>query len=547
MYPLVVTVLGTVLAFGVCVRWSLPPTWPQRVRPVAGVAIGPLVATELLWFRDGSLVGFLLLGLLTVAVLETYARAHTVADRLDRAVEAVANGIGRVVTLAATTVVWALFILPVSVVSRLFRYSPIDGGWTDPVSAWVEVDPDRLRSPDGSPARPSRMGVLELRPTKGVRRRGHLRLAVPLLAVAVLAVVKLPVQLDMPSFGSDGAATGTVVRQDTFTKEFEDDAAFQDAPWAKNLRLSLTDAWNNLEFNAALGGWQIKDVTSDYINVEDGERVTVAPDPALGDPVVVWFLGGSAAFGAGQRDEHTIPSELVRRAGADGIPLEIHNLAVPATVNWQTAMLLIARLQWEDPPDLVVVYDGANDLALQDILAGQGKGRSDEPAPLIDGELDTILRERANAREGSSADVPSIAPTTPDEPLDPASSGALVSSRYLKGVEVIRQYCTARSVPVSVFWQPEIRTKQPLSEADRTTLADVNVDDATVARWQPFSAAARAGLPAAGVTDLTGVFDQVTEPIYWDTVHTNETGARLVADAIYDGLAPMLQRLAGGD
>ena len=547
VYAFAVVSVGTLLAYGTLIRWSLPVHWPQREPATAGVALGPLLLSMLLWYRTPSVITFFLLGLFTVALLELYARAHSTAHLIDSGVASAARSVGRGVTAVLASLIMFLVIIPLNLISRLFGYSPLDGGWVSGSSAWVPVESRRLRTAQGSPAQAHSMAIREPRPTKKVRRRGHLRLLVPSLALVILALLMGvgPIRFTHSDSATD-LATGDA-RPSTFTRAFEEDPAFKNAPWAQNLRVSLLDAWNNLEFNAAVGGWSLKDVASKYINVRNGERRTTQADPALGTPIVVWFFGGSAAFGAGQRDQHTIPSELVKLAKGQGVPLEIHNFAVPATVNWQSAMLLIAQLKRDPKPDLVVIYDGANDLVLQGVLAAQGKGASDQPASLIDGELDAVLSKRAMAHAAGSSSAQTLLPPSetrkPDKELTPAASGELVLSRYSKGVEVIRTFCEVASVPVLIFWQPDLRAKQPQTGADADTLAAVHENEATVKKWTQTSDAARAGLGALGVTDLSGVFDGQTEPIYWDTVHTNELGSRIVAQRMLKELQPTLQTL----
>ncbi len=549
VFPFVVVGLGTVLAYGVLVRWSLPLQWPQRTPAIAGLALGPLIVSMLLWYRSPSLVSFILLGLLTVALLELYARAHNTAQGIDSGIARAARSLGQGVTAVLATLIMVLLIVPLNLVSRLFKYSPLDGGWASRSSAWVPVASEGVRSESGEPAQARSMAMREPRPTKKVRRRGHLRLLVPTFALVVVGLLMGvgPVKLSLSDSAQEVATQQD--RPSTFTRPFEEDPAFKDAPWAQNLRVNLLDAWNNLEFNAAVGGWRIKDVSSQYINVRNGERRTTAADPTLGTPIVIWFFGGSAAFGAGQRDEHTIPSELVKLAQEQGVPLEIHNFAVPATVNWQSAMLLIAQLQGGEKPDLVVIYDGANDVSLQGVLAAQGKGASPQPASLIDGELDAVLSKRATANAAQDSEtkqtlLPPSKARTPDKELTPAASGQMVLQRYGSGIEVIRKFSELSSVPVLIFWQPDIRTKQPQSAADADTLAAVKVDQDSVRAWTETSDAVRAGLGALGVTDLSGVFDGQTEPIYWDTVHTNELGSRVVAEKMLQELQPTLQDIS---
>lgn len=68
--------------------------------------------------------------------------------------------------------------------------------------------------------------------------------------------------------------------------------------------------------------------------MHDGIRPSLEVDePEL----VVWFFGGSTMFGFGQRDEHTIPSEIVRSPAADGHRIEAVNVGTPTWAIWQEA------------------------------------------------------------------------------------------------------------------------------------------------------------------------------------------------------------------
>jgi hypothetical protein len=113
-------------------------------------------------------------------------------------------------------------------------------------------------------------------------------------------------------------------------------------------------------------------------------------------------------------------------------------------------------------------------------------------------------------------------------------------TRYGNGVALIRRAAVEAEVPVVFFWQPDLRAKAPLSEVDRSTLADVGIDESTIPGWRALSDRVRTALPGLGVEDLTTVYDGREDALYWDTVHTNETGSLLVAEAMYPRLLPQL-------
>ncbi len=84
------------------------------------------------------------------------------------------------------------------------------------------------------------------------------------------------------------------------------------------------------------------DWRSRYVNVVDGHRVTYEVDEP---DQTVWLFGGSTAYGLGQRDEHTIASNLVRQAEADGHRIEVVNFGVSGYVNVQEAHVFEDRLR----------------------------------------------------------------------------------------------------------------------------------------------------------------------------------------------------------
>ena len=374
-YPLGVVAVATVLAHGALIRWRWSARWPQRAALRAGAALGPLVAALVVWAREGSPVGFGLLALLTALVLSFTLVAPPSPQPSISGVSQVGRGISSAITVSVAAAVLLLVVVPLNLLSRLVGFSPLDPGGA-PRSLGLGGGRSETSPTPRRPPRPSdRMAALEPSPSPAVRRRS--------------TSGSWPRYSSPPSWWwhcrgrcrSPGSGSSEIESAaGTFARPFEDDPALEGVYLGgRDLRLDLLDAWTNLEFNAAVGGWQAGTSPRPTPPSRTGSGPPSIRTRRWVEPFDMWFFGGSAAFGAGRRDAHTIPSELVRQAGAEAVALEVHNLAVPATVNWQAAMLLL-RGWWEDPPDLVVFYDGANDLALQDVLTGRGMGRSDRPA-----------------------------------------------------------------------------------------------------------------------------------------------------------------------
>jgi len=111
--------------------------------------------------------------------------------------------------------------------------------------------------------------------------------------------------------------------------------------------------------------WRSAAHQGDFFNVDAaGLRRTVnPPPPAEAKPVRrIFMFGGSALWGDSVRDEHTIPSLLAQRIGQDGHAVEVTNFGQLGYVSTQEWMALALELRRGNVPDLVVFYDGANDV-----------------------------------------------------------------------------------------------------------------------------------------------------------------------------------------
>jgi len=93
---------------------------------------------------------------------------------------------------------------------------------------------------------------------------------------------------------------------------------------------------------------------------------------------------------------------------------------------------------------------------------------------------------------------------------------------------------------VLFYWQPTLPSKRP-NATDRPVLE--RVYGPRVAGRRSTASRALHGIAArSGVhpIDLTDSLDGFTTPVYLDECHTNEAGARVVARAIWPGLAATL-------
>ena len=107
-------------------------------------------------------------------------------------------------------------------------------------------------------------------------------------------------------------------------------------------------------------GWRRKPFHGKTINVEGkyAQRRTV--NSGTGGAKKAYFFGGSTMWGAGANDEGTIPSQFAALTG-----MYSENFGEAGYTAHQSLMLLIEILQEGHRPDLVVFYDGINEVAIK--------------------------------------------------------------------------------------------------------------------------------------------------------------------------------------
>src|SRR5262245_43968292 len=132
-------------------------------------------------------------------------------------------------------------------------------------------------------------------------------------------------------------------------------------------------------------GWRRHPFTGETINVEGpyAQRRTVNKNQAV-DAKRAYFFGGSSMWGTGANDEGTIPSQFaaLTRMRSD-------NFAEAGYTAHQNLMFLIQLLQEGHRPDLVLFYDGVNEVAIKSVT------ELTPDAHMLEAEIDGLLKRPA--------------------------------------------------------------------------------------------------------------------------------------------------------
>ena len=132
-----------------------------------------------------------------------------------------------------------------------------------------------------------------------------------------------------------------------------------------------------------------------YVNIDERgiRRTANAPHPGegIGESTRIFMFGGSTLWGTGARDDYTIPSYVSRELEAQGFRVEVTNFGEAGYVSTQEVIALLRQLQEGNIPDLVVCYDGAND-----VYSTYQQGRGGRPQNEFQREREFNLTRRYN-------------------------------------------------------------------------------------------------------------------------------------------------------
>jgi len=302
--------------------------------------------------------------------------------------------------------------------------------------------------------------------------------------------------------------------------------------------------------------WRIRPFRGRYINVgANGLRVTPAPElpPAGGGaaPLRVLLFGGSTMWGVGARDEGTIPAALWRDLAAAGVGAEVFNMGMLGYVSRQEGIALLLELTQGEVPDVVVFYDGINDVDA--VVQGEHPGtplneahRREEfnlvhidRGPEVDrlfvmrhfGRSGLLRLSRAILRRVAPGKIGPRAPVAPP-PADVDSLADAIADAYMANVRWIAELGRAYGFRTRFYWQPAVFTK-----ASRTPFEELQYKAAAAHRELFLKTRARVAARAdevagARVVDLGDLFGDSEAPVYVDWMHMAERGNAAVAERI---------------
>jgi hypothetical protein len=252
------------------------------------------------------------------------------------------------------------------------------------------------------------------------------------------------------------------------------------------------------------------------------------------DAYKIFTLGGSAMWGAGAADAQTIPAFLQEHLGHAGRPVCVTNYAEVGYVFGQNVAELVNLLLQGERPDLVISYDGYNDVYVayeQGLVHHQfyyaDMKRMYEPIePHWYHNLAVYWRIHPAPPETYEWHDYS----TMGKDADALSTE--VANHYFNSYSVVEALAAKWHFDFALFIQPTISIgKKRLTKAEQPILTDLSepLRRLTAGIYARLEAGAK---ERRRLFHLADVFDQTDGEIWFDPVHVDAEGNKIVAERI---------------
>ncbi len=344
---------------------------------------------------------------------------------------------------------------------------------------------------------------------------------------------------------------------------------YQQADWTSDYYREFKES-NNSQWRPYTY-WRRKPYQGQYINIDSqGIRKTWQADiPAVNANKVkptIFLFGGSTMWGTGARDEFTIPSNLAKQLAKNNIYADIVNFGESGYVNTQEMISLVRELQKGHVPDVVIFYDGVNDIysAYQQKLAGI-------PQNEFNRVLEFSQTNNANTTNSWQAAVKHLATarlaraisrrlnlnsfftnhagffSSPKQAeqiqVDNLALANNVLNIYEENINIIQSLAKRYQFNTLFYWQPTIFNKSKLTQYEETKKQEFDQIRTFVSLTdqlfnQRFSDPGK--LPV--LRDISKIFLNETEPRFVDWCHLGEVGNKEVANRLLLDLMPLLDR-----
>ena len=354
-------------------------------------------------------------------------------------------------------------------------------------------------------------------------------------------------------------APNSSIQKEYQIDERENSESYKFSPWVidyfRELQESGKSDWYSYVY------WRRKAYSGNYINIDSsGTRKTYNTIPLSKASKKIFMFGGSTIWGTGARDEYTIPSfvsKMLDERSHD--EFYIVNFGESGYVSTQELIQLILELKKGNIPNIVIFYDGVNDVfsAFQNKIVGIpqneynrrkefGLHANIKKAVNEVGPFDLFRRYSAfarlvlNRKDKIIAKYKNIAAEEQEnkimqeQPNLRSSLDSLAEKTvydYFANIRIIGALSREYQFEAFFFWQPTIYSKGMLSSEEERT-RKIHQDGRESFFNLAYSKISSVGNKPMNFYDIQKVFTERKETVFIDFCHLGEQGNQIVANII---------------
>ena len=325
---------------------------------------------------------------------------------------------------------------------------------------------------------------------------------------------------------------------------------FQKAPWSQAYEKELVNSYNTSWRPFVY--WRRLPFKGKYININaQGLRYTTpgAPVKSEGSPnLKIFMFGGSTMWGEGVRDQYTLASLVSRNLASHQIKAKVTNFGEVAYVNTQELIELIFQLERGNVPNVVIFYDGYNDVyaAEQDHVAGfsqfEWKRKLEYNISSRYNCLKKVFLLNTLDRFALGKLIKSLSTKlsyqTPFSQVSKTLEKDIIEV-YLNNIKIITALGKAYGFVPVFFWQPVIYTKNTLTASEKPYASEPL--GVLYRQSHAFLKANADQFAPYNFYDISGLFADAKDEVYMDFCHVNEDANRLIARRITADLLQVLK------
>lgn len=277
-------------------------------------------------------------------------------------------------------------------------------------------------------------------------------------------------------------------------------------------------------------GWRRRPFTGETINIDATHRIRHTPQTTAAGAPSAYFFGGSTMWGTGAPDAQTIPALFQRATGA-----HVQNFGESGWAAHQSLNQLIKLYVSGHRPDLVVFYDGVNDVSHKcrrenDFWSYDRQAQIRQALAHRPGEIGYYAQPVLNlARNLAVSFGPKQAKRFYDCDTNTAKA-ELVAEQLLADWKLAALLVQSYGGRFRAYLQP-------VAYFSQTRLQHLNLDPALGRQYQAIYPIFRRKMAEQGIgTDLTTALDHDAY-LYIDFCHVSPNGNTLIAARIARDLA----------